>query len=75
MTVCSVSFKLASIELIFGAGLHFTPEAYLIFYDEIMKAIAKKWPDQVPEKLPYVIPAWDDTAAWVKEGLRMGKEM
>lgn len=37
-----------------------------------MKAIADKWPDQTPDRHPYVIPAWDDTAAWAKEGLQMG---
>jgi len=55
------------------SGLHFTPEAYTIFYEEMMKTIAAKWPDQLPAELPYVIPAWDDTAAWAKEGLQMGK--
>ncbi|KAH8589539.1 SGNH hydrolase-type esterase domain-containing protein [Bisporella sp. PMI_857] len=54
-------------------GLHFTPKAYIIFYEEMMRTIAAKWPDQLPEELPYVIPAWDDTAAWAKDGLQMGK--
>jgi hypothetical protein len=53
-------------------GLHFTPKAYSIFYEEMIKTIAGKWPDQIPEKLPYVIPAWDNTEAWAKEGLQMG---
>ncbi|KAF2240448.1 SGNH hydrolase [Trematosphaeria pertusa] len=55
-------------------GLHFTPEAYKIFYDEVVKTIAKTWPDQLPDQLPYVIPAWDDGAAWAKEGLKVGKD-
>ncbi|EFY88381.1 GDSL Lipase/Acylhydrolase family protein [Metarhizium acridum CQMa 102] len=54
-------------------GLHFTPEAYKIFFEEVMKVIASTWPDQMPEQLPYVIPAWDDGAAWAEEGLSMGK--
>jgi hypothetical protein len=45
----------------------------MVFYDEVMKAIANTWPDQIPEQLPYAIPAWDDQAAWAKEGLKMGK--
>lgn len=48
--------------------------AYKIFYEEIMKVIRETWPDQVPEKLPYVIPAWDDSAAWSKENLQMGNQ-
>lgn len=39
-----------------------------------MKAIADNWPDELPERLPYVIPAWDDKASWAKEGLSMGKD-
>lgn len=29
-----------------------------------MKVIAEKWPDQTPDKLPMVLPAWNDPAAW-----------
>jgi hypothetical protein len=54
--------------------LHLSPKAYRLFFDEIMKTIAAKWPDQIPEHLPYVIPAWDDTAEWAKEGLQMGRQ-
>jgi len=63
----------SAIRSLIHDGLHFTPEAYTIFHEEMMKTIAAKWPDQLPEQLPYVIPAWDDTAAWTKEGLQMGK--
>lgn len=55
-------------------GLHFTPQAYMLFYEEIMKVIAETYPDQMPEQLPYAIPAWDDEEAWVKEGLEMGRK-
>lgn len=55
-------------------GLHFTPEAYEIFYKEVIKVISTTWPDEMPEKLPYIIPAWDDGAAWAAEGLKMGKD-
>ena len=54
------------------SGLHFTPKAYRIFYDEIMELIAKEYPDQIASNLSYVIPAWDDTEAWAKKGLNMG---
>lgn len=37
-----------------------------------MKVIADKWPDEMPDRLYYVIPAWDDTVAWAKEGLQIG---
>lgn len=53
-------------------GLHLTPEAYHLFYEEMMKVIGDKWPDEMPNRLPYVIPTWDDTAAWAEQGLRMG---
>ncbi|KAK2593957.1 isoamyl acetate-hydrolyzing esterase [Conoideocrella luteorostrata] len=63
-----------AIRALIHDGLHFTPEAYKIFYEEVMKVIASTWPDQMPEQLPHVIPAWDDGAAWAKEGLKMGKD-
>jgi heme-degrading monooxygenase HmoA len=29
-----------------------------------MKVIATTWPDQTPEKLPMVLPIWNDLEAW-----------
>ncbi|KAL4785794.1 SGNH hydrolase-type esterase domain-containing protein [Aspergillus varians] len=49
--------KLASL---LTDGLHFTPDGYRIVYDEIVKAIATNWPDQVPEKLPQIFPPWNE---------------
>lgn len=49
-------------------GLSLTPEAYQLLYEEIMKVVANDWPDETPGRLPYAIPAWDDTAAWAKGG-------
>jgi hypothetical protein len=46
------------------AGLHLSPAGYDIFFQEVMKLIAQKWPDQMPEKLPMVLPPWDDMEAW-----------
>jgi lysophospholipase L1-like esterase len=47
-----------------GIGLHFNPGGYEIFYEELMKVVAEQWPDQMPEKLPMVLPAWNDEEAW-----------
>jgi hypothetical protein len=33
-------------------------------YNELTKLIAERWPDQEAEKLPMVLPAWNDAAAW-----------
>jgi len=45
-------------------GLHFNPAGYDLFFQEVMKLIAEKWPDQVPERLPTVFPVWKDQDAW-----------
>ena len=50
--------------MLIATGLHFNPAAYQILYEEMMKVIEKTWPDQMPEKLPMVLPAWSDAAAW-----------
>ena len=41
-------------------GLHLTPAGNRIVYEEIMKVIQANWPDQTPEILPMVFPAWGD---------------
>jgi hypothetical protein len=52
-----------------------TPAAYDIFCNEILNVIRETWPDEVPEKLPYVIPAWDDVEAWwAKQTLEIGRQ-
>ncbi|KAF2714605.1 SGNH hydrolase [Pleomassaria siparia CBS 279.74] len=45
-------------------GLHFTSAGYKIVFEEVMKVIAEKWPDQLPESLQTVFPLWNDKAAW-----------
>ncbi|KAF2233504.1 GDSL Lipase/Acylhydrolase family protein [Viridothelium virens] len=45
-------------------GIHFNPKAYKVLYAKLMDLISETWPDQIPEKLPMVFPAWDDVAAW-----------
>lgn len=47
-----------------STGLHLTPEGYRVLYHEMMVLIAKTWPDQLPEKLPMILPAWNDLEAW-----------
>ena len=54
-------------------GLHFSPDGYRVLYAELMKLIERRWPEQIPEKLSYVLPAWGDGPEWAKEGLEMGK--
>lgn len=44
----------------FIAGLHLTAAGYRIVYDEVVKVIRTNWPDQDPEKLPFVFPPWVD---------------
>jgi hypothetical protein len=29
-----------------------------------MKVITKRWPDQSPDNLPLVLPAWNDAEGW-----------
>lgn len=53
-------------------GLHFTRKGYDLLFAELMKVIERNWPDQMPEKLPFVLPKWDDEGAWKVEG-REGK--
>lgn len=45
-------------------GLHFSGEAYKVFFDEWISTVTKNYPDLDPEKLPKVFPAWDDPQAW-----------
>ncbi|KAL9089476.1 MAG: hypothetical protein Q9159_002516 [Coniocarpon cinnabarinum] len=48
-------------------GLHFTSTAYMVFFEELMKTIQKMWPDQTPEALPFILPAWNDEKSWPAE--------
>lgn len=45
-------------------GLHFTSIAYTIFHQELMRLIITTWPDQAPEKLPFVLPMWAEPEQW-----------
>ena len=46
------------------AGLHLNPDGYKIMYEELRQLIEQKLPDETPEKLPFVLPSWDDADAW-----------
>ena len=39
-------------------GLHFTPAAYRIVFDELVKLIHEKMPELTPDKLSFVFPDW-----------------
>ena len=45
-------------------GLHLTSAGYALLYEELMRLIEREWPDQMPERLPFFYPAWDDETAW-----------
>jgi len=45
-------------------GLHFSGVAYSIFFQEFMHLIQRTWPDQMPSKLPFVFPAWNEPESW-----------
>ena len=45
-------------------GLHFSGEGYKLLYGELMALIEEDFPDQMPTRLPFVLPAWDDGKAW-----------
>ncbi|KAF2162824.1 hypothetical protein M409DRAFT_68820 [Zasmidium cellare ATCC 36951] len=45
-------------------GLHLSPEGYRVLFDELLALIERVWPDQMPVKLPFVLPQWLDQKAW-----------
>lgn len=45
-------------------GLHLSPAGYRLLYKNLTTLIAKTWPDQVPDRIPFVLPAWDDKDKW-----------
>jgi lysophospholipase L1-like esterase len=46
------------LQSFFTDGLHFTGDGYRLMYEEVMKTIIAKWPDQAPETLEMVFPGW-----------------
>lgn len=45
-------------------GLHFTRKGYDFLFDELMALIAETFPEQLPERIAFAAPAWDDEKAW-----------
>ena len=52
------------LQSLFRDGLHFTPLGYRVLCEELMRLIEATWPDQMPEKLSFTFPGWDDELAW-----------
>ncbi|KAK4551581.1 hypothetical protein LTR86_011082 [Recurvomyces mirabilis] len=45
-------------------GLHFSGEGYRLLHGELMTLIERTWPEQMPDRLPLRLPAWDHEPAW-----------
>ena len=45
-------------------GLHLTPEGNKTLFAALMKTIVGRWPDMIPDTIPFVLPRWDDMNAW-----------
>lgn len=41
-------------------GIHFTPEGYKVLFDELMKEISDKYPEESPENIPVTLKLWGD---------------
>jgi lysophospholipase L1-like esterase len=54
-----------TLEQFLHDGLHFSHSAYELLFQELIALIERRWPDQAPERLPFVLPAWDDEEAWM----------
>ena len=45
-------------------GLHLSASGYKILSEEVMAIIHREFPDQTPDALSFVLPAWDNEKAW-----------
>lgn len=45
-------------------GLHLTGEGYGVVYKEFMELLNKEYPEESPERLPFVLPGWADEEGW-----------
>lgn len=45
-------------------GLHLTKVGYQVLYSEVMRTIERRWPDQMPDRLKFTLPTWQDETAW-----------
>lgn len=51
-------------------GLHLSRDGYALVHTELMILFDLEFPNQLPEKLPFVFPAWDDEEAWGSEDVK-----
>lgn len=54
-----------TFQAFFSDGLHLTSSGYEVLYEELMSVITKIRPEQVPDRLPFVFPSWQDEKAWL----------
>ncbi|KAI9886495.1 MAG: hypothetical protein M1823_001675 [Watsoniomyces obsoletus] len=52
--------KNEALRMLLSDGVHLAPEGYRILYDELQEVIRGNWSDQVPDQLPWVLPAWQE---------------
>lgn len=45
-------------------GLHLSPAGNQVLYDGLLELIEQLWPDQMPQKLPLVLPEWSNEEGW-----------
>lgn len=50
-------------------GLHLSPEGYKVLYKEYQDLLARVYPDLLPERQSFTLPAWDDEQAWRSSSL------
>jgi isoamyl acetate esterase len=41
-------------------GLHLTEKGYHVWFEELVRLIERNLPDDVPEKIPWVFPSWNE---------------
>ena len=52
------------LEKLMYDGLHFTPLAYQVLFEEFSKTVREHIPELAPENVPLLMPVWNDTKAW-----------
>ena len=56
-------------------GLHFSKSAYELLFHELITLIEQRFSGQAAERLPFVLPAWDDEEAWRDDTSAQGRNM
>jgi len=62
---------LDKLDELLSDGLHFSKAGNRIVYEEIKKLISAKWPEFVPENIPFPIPEFWDVNGDVLRNLRL----